>query len=104
MIKLGRFPNITAAKAKTGAAKGKLYGMYAKEIKDLLGYSLTAVDVISDVEVTTTDWGHKEDWEETEKYYNLVEQNAPNNIEALFFSAYAKFRKEPCKNLFNGND
>ena len=35
-----------------------------QEIKDLLGYSLTAVDVISDVEVTTTDWGHKEDWEE----------------------------------------
>lgn len=35
-----------------------------KEIKELLGYSLSAVDVISDVEVTTTDWGHKEDWEE----------------------------------------
>jgi len=29
---MGRFPNIAAAKAKTGAAKGKLYGMYAKEI------------------------------------------------------------------------
>lgn len=27
---MGRFPNIAAAKAKTGAAKGKLYGMYAK--------------------------------------------------------------------------
>ena len=36
-----------------------------KEIKDLLGYSLTAVDVISDVEVTTTNWGCKEDWHET---------------------------------------
>lgn len=35
-----------------------------KEIKDLLGYSLTAVDVISDVEVTTTNWGCKEDWNE----------------------------------------
>ena len=35
-----------------------------KEIKDLLGYSLTAVDVVSDVEVTTTNWGCKEDWEE----------------------------------------
>ena len=29
---MGRFPNIAADKAKTGAAKGKLYGMYAKEI------------------------------------------------------------------------
>ena len=29
---MGRFPNIAAAKAATGAAKGKLYGMYAKEI------------------------------------------------------------------------
>ena len=32
----------------------------------------------------------KEDWEETEKYYNMVEQNAPENIEAIFYSAYAK--------------
>lgn len=29
---MGRFPNIAAAKAKTGAVRGKLYGMYAKEI------------------------------------------------------------------------
>ena len=29
---MGRFPNIAADKQKTGAAKGKLYGMYAKEI------------------------------------------------------------------------
>ncbi len=29
---MGRFPNIAAAKAATGKAKGKLYGMYAKEI------------------------------------------------------------------------
>ena len=29
---MGRFPNIAAAKAKTGAARGKLYGTYAKEI------------------------------------------------------------------------
>lgn len=29
---MGRFPNIAAAKAKTGAAKGKLYGMYARDI------------------------------------------------------------------------
>ena len=33
-----------------------------KEIQALLKHSLSAVDVISDVEVTTTDWGHKEDW------------------------------------------
>lgn len=32
----------------------------------------------------------KEDWEETEKYYNLVEQNEPSNIEAIFYSAYGK--------------
>lgn len=32
----------------------------------------------------------KEDWEETEKYYNLVEQNDPNNIEAIFYSSYGK--------------
>lgn len=35
----------------------------------------------------------KEDWEETEKYYNMVEQNAPQNIEAIFYSSYAKVRK-----------
>jgi len=32
----------------------------------------------------------KEDWEKTEKYYNMVEQNDPNNIEAIFYSAYGK--------------
>ena len=32
----------------------------------------------------------KEDWEETEKYYNMVEQNDPSNIEAIFYSAYGK--------------
>lgn len=32
----------------------------------------------------------KEDWEETEKYYNMVEQNDPNNIEAIFYSSYGK--------------
>ena len=32
----------------------------------------------------------KEDWEEVEKYYNLVEQDAPDNIEAVFYSAYGK--------------
>lgn len=32
----------------------------------------------------------KEDWEETEKYYNMVEQNDPMNIEAIFYSSYGK--------------
>ena len=32
----------------------------------------------------------KEDWEEVEKYYNMVEQNAPDNMEAVFFSSYGK--------------
>jgi YebC/PmpR family DNA-binding regulatory protein len=31
---MGRFPSIAASKAKTGAAKGKLYSMYAREIYD----------------------------------------------------------------------
>ncbi|MCR5353429.1 MAG: hypothetical protein K6D98_03910, partial [Clostridiales bacterium] len=33
---------------------------------------------------------NKEDWEEVEKYYNMVEQNVPNNMEAVFFSAFGK--------------
>lgn len=32
----------------------------------------------------------KEDWDEVEKYYNMVEQNDPTNIEAIFYSSYAK--------------
>jgi uncharacterized Zn finger protein (UPF0148 family) len=32
----------------------------------------------------------KDDWEEVEKYYNLVEANLPTNIEALFFSSFGK--------------
>lgn len=32
----------------------------------------------------------KEDWEEAEKYYDLVERDEPSNIEAIFYSAYAK--------------
>ena len=35
----------------------------------------------------------KEDWEETEKYYNLVEQNDPTNIEAIFYSSYGKAKR-----------
>ena len=34
----------------------------------------------------------KEDWEEVEKYYNMVEQNDPSNIEAIFYSSYGKAR------------
>lgn len=34
----------------------------------------------------------KQDWEEVEKYYNLVEQNDPTNIEAIFYSSYGKAR------------
>ncbi len=33
---------------------------------------------------------NKEDWAEVEKYYNMVEQNDPTNIEAIFYSAYGK--------------
>ena len=29
---MGRFPSIAADKQKTGAARGKLYAMYSKEI------------------------------------------------------------------------
>ena len=32
----------------------------------------------------------KEDWEETEKYYNLVEAENPDDIEAIFYSGFAK--------------
>ena len=34
----------------------------------------------------------KGDWAEVEKYYNMVEQNAPENIEAIFYSAYGRLR------------
>ncbi|MBQ7119185.1 MAG: hypothetical protein IJO09_03135 [Oscillospiraceae bacterium] len=34
----------------------------------------------------------KEDWPETEKYYNMVEQNDPTNIEAIFYSAFARIK------------
>ena len=35
----------------------------------------------------------KEDWSETEKYYNMVEQNDPTNIEAIFYSAFARVKQ-----------
>lgn len=41
---MGRFPNIAAAKAKTGAARGKLYGMYAKEIYQTAKNGGTSLD------------------------------------------------------------
>ena len=34
----------------------------------------------------------KEDWSETEKYYNMVEQNDPANIEAIFYSTFARVK------------
>ncbi len=40
----------------------------------------------------------KEDWEETEKYYNMVEQNDPTNIEAIFYSAYGKAKSSLIEN------
>lgn len=35
----------------------------------------------------------KEDWGETEKYYNMVEQNEPTNIEAIFYSSFARVKQ-----------
>ena len=35
---------------------------------------------------------NKGDWAEVEKYYNLVEQNDPTNIEAIFYSTFAKVK------------
>lgn len=40
----------------------------------------------------------KEDWEETEKYYNMVEQNDPDNIEAIFYSAYGRAKASLVEN------
>ena len=40
----------------------------------------------------------KEDWEETEKYYNMVEQNDPTNIEAIFYSSYGKAKRSLTEN------
>lgn len=41
----------------------------------------------------------KEDWEEVEKYYNIVEQHDPSNIEAIFYSSFAKVKLS----LFDSN-
>ena len=35
----------------------------------------------------------KEDWPEIEKYYNMVEQNDPTNIEAIFYSTFARVKQ-----------
>ena len=40
---MGRFPNIAAAKAKTGAARGKLYGMYASPLPHKAAWGNTLV-------------------------------------------------------------
>ena len=51
----------------------------------------------------------KEDWKEVEKYYNLVEQNDPKNIEAIFYSTFSQIKtalleaetKEKRQGVFN---
>lgn len=55
----------------------------------------------------------KDDWEEVEKYYNMVEQNSPNNMEAVFFSSFGKamlslsdqeyFKREQKFNVLNNS-
>jgi len=62
------------------------------------------VDVQGTVKVDNTDFvqkyianarraKEKEDWSETEKYYNMVEQNDPTNIEAIFYSTFARVKQ-----------
>ena len=41
-----------------------------------------------------------EDWEEVNKYYDMVEQYEPRNIEAIFYSSYAKARLSMLENDF----
>lgn len=59
------------------------------------------VDVKGTVQIDNTAFIHKylanarralqkQDWDEVEKYYNMVEQNVPDNMEAVFFSAFGK--------------
>lgn len=43
----------------------------------------------------------KEDWEEVEKYYNMAEQFQPENIEAVFYSSYAKAKRSLIVNDIN---
>jgi len=40
----------------------------------------------------------KEDWNEVERYYNLVEQYEPQNIEAIFYSSYGRLRSTLLEN------
>lgn len=35
----------------------------------------------------------KEDWDDVVRYYNLVEENDPTDIEAIFYSTYGKVKK-----------
>ena len=71
----------------------------AEEVKKMMIEG--TVEVQGTVKVDNTDFVQKylqnahralvkQDWEEVEKYYNMVEQNVPDNMEAVFFSAYGK--------------
>lgn len=42
----------------------------------------------------------KQDWDEVEKYYNMVEQNVPDSMEAVFFSAFGKAMSSMVSNDF----
>ena len=44
----------------------------------------------------------KEDWEDAERYYDLLELYAPTNIEAIFYSAYCKIRHCASNEKFAG--
>ena len=44
---MGRFPSIAAAKAKTGATKGKLYSMYARDIYDKAKCKMGSMNSVS---------------------------------------------------------
>ncbi len=59
------------------------------------------VDVQGTVKIDNSDFVQKylanakraysnNDWEEVEKYYGMVEQNDPNNMEAVFFTAFGR--------------
>lgn len=41
-----------------------------EEIQSILCYKLSAVDIVADVEYTTTKWSEKTDWKGTEEVYN----------------------------------
>ena len=47
-----------------------------KEIKEIMYHKLTAIEIISDVEYTTTNWGAKKDWYEDQ----FIQEQSKNNI------------------------